>query len=197
MNPTPDFSSDIKDQIITAGRSIFARYGFQKTTMDDIAHAARKGKSSLYHYFKSKEEIFKAVIEKEAGELKAEIENVLARETESQKKLRAYILTRMQALHRLANLYTSFQNEYLESHRFIEELRQEYDQYEIGMFKQILHGGVEAGVFQIRDLDLTAYAMLIAMKGLEYQWAIAKDQQFIEKSVDSLLEVFFNGILKR
>jgi AcrR family transcriptional regulator len=197
MNSTPDFSSDTKEQIITAGRSIFARYGFTKTTMDDIAHAARKGKSSLYHYFKSKEEIFQSVIEKEAGELKVEIESAIAQEVDPQKQLHAYILTRMQALHRLANLYTTFQKEYLESHRFIEELRQQYDQYEINMFKQILRSGVAAGIFQLRDLDLTAYAMMIAMKGLEYQWAIAKDQQFIEKSVDSLLEVFFNGILKR
>ncbi|MCL6589098.1 MAG: TetR/AcrR family transcriptional regulator [Firmicutes bacterium] len=197
MNPTPEFSSDIKEQIITAGRTIFARYGFQKATMDDIAQAARKGKSSLYHYFKSKEEIFKAVIEKEAGEFKSEIERAVALETDSQKKLRAYILTRMQALRRLANLYTTFQKEYLESHHFIEELRREYDQYEIDMFKQILHSGVLAGIFQLRDLDLTAYAMMIAQKGLEYQWAIQKDQQLIEKSVDSLLEVFFNGILKR
>ena len=50
-----------KQQIIEAAGVIFERYGFKKTTMDDIAYAAGKGKSSLYYYFKNKEQVFEAV----------------------------------------------------------------------------------------------------------------------------------------
>ena len=58
---------DIKNRIIEVAQDIFKKYGFRKSTMDEIAEAAGKGKSTLYHYFKSKEEVFAAVIEKESN----------------------------------------------------------------------------------------------------------------------------------
>ena len=58
--------SKAKTQLIEAAGVTFSRFGYRKTTMDDIAFAAGKGKSSLYYYFKNKEEVFEAVVEKEA-----------------------------------------------------------------------------------------------------------------------------------
>ncbi len=43
-----------RENILKIAREIFSKYGFKKTTLDDIANAVRKGKSSLYYYFKSK-----------------------------------------------------------------------------------------------------------------------------------------------
>jgi AcrR family transcriptional regulator len=197
VSPIQDKAKDAREIIIEAGREIFARYGFKKTTMDDIARAAHKGKSSLYHYFKSKEEVFGAVVEKEASELKAELSRAISLEKAPQGKLRAYLVTRMEAFRRFANLYSAFQEEYPESGQFLGEFRERYDQYELALYKEILQEGIHRGVFEIRDLDLTAYAMVIAAKGLEYHWAMEKNPRNMERNMDSLLEVFFNGILKR
>ena len=57
---------EVRTHIVGVARKIFTRYGFRKTTMEEIAAASRKGKSSIYYYFKSKEEIFRAVVEREA-----------------------------------------------------------------------------------------------------------------------------------
>ncbi|PIF05120.1 MAG: TetR family transcriptional regulator, partial [Draconibacterium sp.] len=54
-----------RENILKIAREIFSKYGYKKTTLDDIASAVRKGKSSLYYYFKSKEDLFHAVIMKE------------------------------------------------------------------------------------------------------------------------------------
>jgi len=45
-----------RENILKIAREIFSKYGYKKTTLDDIANAVRKGKSSLYYYFKSKED---------------------------------------------------------------------------------------------------------------------------------------------
>ena len=57
--------SEVRTQIVDVARKIFTRYGFRKTTMEEIAAASHKGKSSIYYYFPGKEDIFKAVVEKE------------------------------------------------------------------------------------------------------------------------------------
>ncbi|HNX67284.1 MAG TPA: helix-turn-helix domain-containing protein, partial [Bacteroidales bacterium] len=60
---------DAKAKIVEIAREIFTRFGFKKTTMEEIAVASRKGKSSIYYYFTSKEDVFKAVVEREAEEM--------------------------------------------------------------------------------------------------------------------------------
>ena len=44
-----------RETILKIAQEIFSKYGYKKTTLDDIANAVRKGKSSLYYYFKSSE----------------------------------------------------------------------------------------------------------------------------------------------
>ena len=70
-----DNGSNKKDanraSILKIAQEIFSKYGYKKTTLDDIANAVRKGKSSLYYYFPSKEDLFQAVIQKEVDSLLA------------------------------------------------------------------------------------------------------------------------------
>jgi AcrR family transcriptional regulator len=59
----------IKDDILKEAQKLFQQFGVKKTTMEDIAKAMGKGKSTLYYYYCSKEDIFDAVITKEMDEV--------------------------------------------------------------------------------------------------------------------------------
>lgn len=52
-----------RKQILSAARAQFSQYGFQRTSMDDIARESGFSRASLYSYFKNKEEIFKSLAE--------------------------------------------------------------------------------------------------------------------------------------
>lgn len=52
--------------ILEAAGSCFARYGYDKTTLDDIARIVGINKASFYYYFKNKEDIFSELIREEA-----------------------------------------------------------------------------------------------------------------------------------
>ena len=54
-----------QELIIEVAQKLFARYGFKKTTIDEIARLAHIAKGGIYYYFDSKEDIFRAVLEKE------------------------------------------------------------------------------------------------------------------------------------
>lgn len=186
-----------QQRILETAQALFSHFGFKKTTMDDIARAVFRAKSSLYHYFRNKEEIYRAVVEKEGRVVKEEIRQAIARADSPVAKLEAYVKTRMLALHRLANFYQAFREEYLESYSFIQKLRQDYDRYEVETVKGILAEGVASGLFSVHDLDLTAVAIITAMKGFEYPWAVAPDIAKVEQDIDALMHVLFFGITKR
>ena len=197
METTIDIKDDVREIILNSAKTIFARYGFKKTTMDEIAQAARKGKSSIYHYFKSKEDIFKAIVEKEADELSAAIAKAINAETTSEKKIRAYVLARMKGINNLTNLYSALKDEYLEHYSFIENVRVKYDTEEVNTIKGILKTGVEDGEFKIEDINLTAFALVTALKGLEYPLFIKNTNAKTEKRFEGLLNVLFYGIIAR
>ncbi len=52
-----------KNLIAEAAKSLFVKYGYSKTSLDDIAKEAHIGKGTIYYYFESKEDIFFTITE--------------------------------------------------------------------------------------------------------------------------------------
>lgn len=187
----------MRDAIIDTARYIFARFGYRKTTMDAIARAARKGKSSVYYYFKNKEEIFLAVVDKEAASIKDEIRNAIASTSDPKEKLTIYVLTRMRVLYRIAHFYSSFREEYLQEYNFIQHFRGDLDRYETKVIFDILRDGIRKKIFSISDPVMTANSIVVALKGFEYIWGTEENIAKLEKQTESMLEMLYHGILKR
>ena len=165
--------------------------------MEEIAQAARKGKSSIYHYFNSKEDIFNAVVEKETNALHLALTEAVNTSSMPEDKLKAYIQTRMDTISKLANLYSALKDEYLDHFSFIEKIRSRFDQEEIKMIKEILVEGINKGDFVIEDLEITAFGIITALKGLEYPIIVKKEYVDIEKRFNGLLNILFHGIVKK
>ena len=55
-------SQDKKEHILLAASECFARFGYKKTTLEDIGQKIGLNKASIYYYFKNKEEIFTTLI---------------------------------------------------------------------------------------------------------------------------------------
>lgn len=208
MKPNWSFSSkldamknialkDTRLAVIKAAQDIFAKFGYKKTTVDDIARAAHKVKSTLYQYFESKEEIFQTIVEKESQILKEEIQKAIKAQDNPKKKLLTYVITRMRVLKDLSNFYNALRDEYLEHFVFIEKIRKKYLKDEINTIKKILKNGVDQGTFVINDLELTACMIVVALKGLEYPLIEEIEVLSNEQGINSLLGVLFRGIEKR
>ncbi len=186
-----------KDIILETARNIFKRFGFAKTSIGDIAIAARKGRRTIYTYFESKEEIYKAVIEKEVDVLRTKLTEVIFTESTAKEKLKGYMITRMVTINELANYYEALRNDYLQDFKIIEKIREDFDNQEIEMVSEILTEGIEGNEFKIENIDLTAKAIVIALKGFEIPFFIEKVDKDIEGQLNSLIDILFNGILKR
>ena len=158
---------DIRDAIIDIAGGIFSKYGYKKTTMDDIARMVGKGKSSLYYYFKSKEEVFEAVVDREATILSRELNKVLEKNISPQDKLREYIMVRLQVIETLSNIMEVIKNKYLTEIECVYVIRKKYDQDEIRMLSQILEEGQQKKIFEIPNTRLAAEGILTFMKGLQ------------------------------
>ncbi|MDO8896260.1 MAG: TetR/AcrR family transcriptional regulator [Bacteroidales bacterium] len=185
-----------KDLILEEARKVFERFGFNKTSMADIATAARKGRRTLYTYFTSKEEIFRAVIDTEVSKLAEILQQIIAQPLLPEDKFRLYILTRMNAVKTLTPYYDALRQDFMNNLGMIEDLRQQYDELEASMIKTILDEGVEKNHFKIADTDVVARAIVFATKGFELPIYRGDTNYDHNKLIEPLISVLFHGISK-
>jgi AcrR family transcriptional regulator len=190
--------SEVRSQIVDVARKIFTRYGYRKATMEEIATASRKGKSSIYYYFPGKEEIFKAVVEKEAGELKARLDKAIQADAKPLEKLKAYIFFRLHHVRTVENFYSALNEESLSHLDFILEIRRKFDQEELRMVREILEEGMKDGTFQLSSSKIGAVAISAMMKGLELPLLLSSDHKTDRgELLEDLVRVLFYGIIRR
>jgi len=197
-NLNQNSTEDIKSKLLEEARSIFARYGYNKTTVDDIAKAAGKGKSTFYYYFKSKEEIFKAVIEKEANLFRAKLIESISIEANPHEKVKNYILTRLENFKGLVNFFNAIRNDGMDQISFIDEIRNKYELEQINIIKMVLMESINNQEVDIDDIDIVSEAMAVILKGLEYHLMFnPNDGGDIRARVDKVLGLVFKGIMKQ
>ncbi len=184
-----------RQKIIRISGHIFSRYGFRKTTMDEIAKALNKGKSSLYYYYKSKEEIFEAVVLYEANTLRNLLTKAIKSVDSPIEKLRSYVFVRMKAFEKLSNYYNAIFDKDLDHFDFIEKVREKYDREELAILRLIVYNGARRGYFRANNSEFTAMAIQTALKGLEVPLFWKRRHQEMDNRLEAILDVLFNGIL--
>ena len=160
-------NDEVREQVVQAARQVFARFGFKKTALDDIARESRKGKSTIYYYFKSKDEIFKAVIDAEAEIRAKAIEAEISQIEDPKLKMKTYIYVRMQAIKMVANYYEAIKNDLLDNLYFVNSFRSEHIEEEITRVQNMLLEGIEKNIFTIQNPLLTAKTIVTILHGFE------------------------------
>jgi AcrR family transcriptional regulator len=85
-----------RTEILNAARSVFARKGFARGIMDAIAKEAGLAKGTVYLYFRSKEEIYRAVLDRDMESLKKGTLERIDAAKNLEDKIRAFTLARLE-----------------------------------------------------------------------------------------------------
>lgn len=186
-----------KEHILIEARKVFEKFGFNKTSMADIAQAARKGRRTIYTYFTSKEEVFRAVIEIEVNTLASKLQELIGGPVNAAEKLRKYLHIRMNAVKELTLYYDALRQDLMNSLGLIENLRKEYDLLEVNMIRQILDEGVRNQEFRIADTNLVAQSIVLASKGFELPIFMGQEGYDPDPMIDPLVDLLYHGIMNK
>ena len=120
-----------RDRFIDVARQLFARMGVANTTMNDIAEVSKKGRRTLYTHFKSKTDIYNAVVKSELNLLLDSLEVVTQKELPADEKLLEYLLTRLESIKRVVYRNGTFQADFFRDIGRVEKVRKSFDVKEI------------------------------------------------------------------
>lgn len=156
-----------KQHLVDVARQLFAKNGYENTTMNDIAAASDKGRRTLYTYFKSKDEIYLAVIQTELERLYEKLEIVARQDLSPEEKMLRLIFAHLEvvkeAVYRNGNLRAEFFRDVWR----VEAVRKQFDKKEINLFRRIMNEGNDKGVFDIKNVRLISEITHFCLKGCE------------------------------
>ena len=173
-----------REHLSDVARGLFAKLG------------KKNGRRTVYTYFKSKEDVYRAVIDHELAYMLAQLERVSAKETDPEAKLTEHIITHLDAVKETVNRNGSLKADFFHDIYEVERARRKVDMREVEMIRSILNEGVAQRMFKRVNIDLTAVIIFYALKGLEVPYIRQGISTEFENNKNSIVEFVFSGIRK-
>lgn len=159
--------SKTRTKLVEVARQLFARKGVEATTMNDIAVASKKGRRTLYTYFKNKEQIYLAVAESELEVLSDTMEKVARKPIAVNQKILELITTHLDLIKMLVYRNGTLRADFFRDIWRVEAVRKRFDAKEVSLFREVLQEGKDMHLFGIDDVEITADILHYCIKGME------------------------------
>lgn len=199
MSPRPNVSDERKAQIINAAEDVFTQKGFNEARMDDIADKTGLSKGTLYLYFKSKDDLIIAILDR-----------MFQREMKQMEGLDQADLSAADAIWKMTEAVTNnilgfvrlvpivyqflalaFRNKYVQK-----ALKKYINQY-IDMITPIIEQGIKSGEFRKVNAREVAIAMSAIIEGTLLLWVYDRDLVEPEKHIRSGVKLLLEGVQVR
>lgn len=187
----------MRARVMEAAQQLFQQHGLLKVTMEDVAQAIGKGKSTLYYYFKSKEEIFEAMIDLEMTQVLRHIQLAVNQCITATAQLEAFYTSKTQQVQSKLTLYRTLTRDIRQQGEFVPQIRQRYVQREMAILRSILEHGLQTGEFNAltsEELDTVAHALSTSTHGLEQEMLYEQASDDSQAASKMLLRLLIAGM---
>lgn len=172
--------NDPKLKILDKSKELFGQFGYQKTTLTDIAKSVGKVKTAIYYYFSGKEEIFASLVQQEAASFLEQLMTATNQHDDPVEQLEAYVNARIELMQKISNRYKFLKKEFFELMPIVEEHRKEADQQELEFVAAILRAIERHSHRKVTDPTFAAKMLVNNLKGLEIQMYVT-DQILVDE----------------
>ena len=187
-------SSDPRTAILNAAGEVFARFGFKKASMEDIARRAGVGKGSLYLHFESKEELFEVVVRHGTAQGLAELEAAVRQAATPEAQLRAYLQSRLEQTPRTVDGQRIQLETLFELGTQAKRLLPEIMEKEAALVARILTEGNVQGVFAVAEPQLVATGLVETLMSLTAKLMTQDSSALGKTALQAYFDVFIRGL---
>lgn len=186
----------IKQSEISLAHECFVKYGYHKTSVEELSNSMGLSLSTLYNNYESKEMLFKIIIAKEIDQFKFLIKNAVEKNNDPIEKLYAFIVTRIIGVQKMKVLFFVSKDERLSKRYLSKRVRLKSKTEEEKCLQDILQLGIENGIFQIEDIHLKSCVILSAINSLTKSINQYPDLTKSEERLFQFFTLLLFGIIK-
>ncbi|MBM4403895.1 MAG: TetR/AcrR family transcriptional regulator [Candidatus Cloacimonetes bacterium] len=194
--------TDKKQRILNSAMELFLRYGYLKTSLEDIAHKAGFGKATIYHYFPNKEVLFLSVMEIKCDELFIAMREIIDAESGFEEKIAVFIRTPVKLLYEHLPVMLEGLNQIPYTYQtMVVEFGQSVRIRMCDLLTEILAYGKEQGI-------LAGFIDPVRFVAVVYDWLLLGDPNVkitnarelirkVDEDNETITQIVLYGIIKR
>jgi AcrR family transcriptional regulator len=199
MSPRPNVSDQRKSQILNAAEVVFTKKGFDEARMNDIAEKTGLSKGTLYLYFKSKDDLIVAILDRIFQNEFRQLENLQQTEANASEAIWKLTDTIAKDIVRLLRLIPiiygflalAFRNKH------VQRALKEYINRYLNILIPIIQRGIDSGEFRLVDAREVAIAASAIIEGTILLWAYDRSVVDPERHIRSGMKLLLEGVQAR
>lgn len=196
MSPRPDVSDERKSQILNAAEEVFTEKGFDQARMDDIAGQTGLSKGTLYLYFKSKDDLIIAILDRLFQREFRQMEKLVVADKTARACVEEFtdLATRdVSAMLRLLPIFyeflaLGFRNKYVQH-----ALKQYLNSF-LDILTPIIQRGIDSGEFRAVAAREVALAAGAIFEGTILLWIYDKTAVDPVRNIHSSIRLLMDGV---
>jgi AcrR family transcriptional regulator len=197
MSPKPDVSDERKDQIMNAAEEVFAQKGFDEARMDDIAEETGLSKGTLYLYYKSKDDLIIAILDRIFQHEFRTFENLDLANMSATDAIWNFAETTskdVKMMMRLLPITYEFMGLAFRN-KFVQKAFKAYFNHYTNILIPVIQHGIDTGEFRSADPKEVALAMGAVMEGTLLLWVYDSSLVEPEKHIRTGMKLLLDGVL--
>ena len=186
-----------RDRILDAAFDKFRQYGFLKTTVHEIARQAQVGKGTIYFYFKSKEEILNALVDRELTRGFAEVGRAMVEEPTALGKMNRMLEVSFDYFHKNALVSKVLAMDPGLILPKISQKNKEFQDIAISWIGTLLEQGRNEGVFREIDVEKISYVIDSLIRSFHYLQYLGLEKYHPSELIEELYDLIIHGLERR
>lgn len=190
-----------RGEILEAAEHLFAKRGFFKTSMAEIAREAEFSVGSLYQFFESKDAIYVALLEEKFDNYIAMVRRDIGRANDVPGKIEAMIRAKLGFFEQNRDFFRIYVSEWGGSEWTMrsdlgKEVWKKYQAY-LGLITKVIRAGVREGLFRKSNPREMAYLFTGMTNILIHQWILGPGRESLIDKAGLIQDVFLKGVTRR
>ena len=186
-----------KENILQIARELFFRFGYHKTSMDDIAQQVGLAKPTLYYYYPNKEAIFDEIVIREASAFLNKVEQAIPENLAADQKIVAFFRNIYDQLQLLSVEMEGVPDIICKSSPHGQPVIQKISELFQQKIRPILQAGLEDGTLELSNTEVTASTIGLMTKFLNLEWMLRTPKTERDEIIETMLHIILNGLRRR
>jgi AcrR family transcriptional regulator len=183
-----------RDAILHASWDLIKHYGYNKTTIDDIAKRAGVGKGTVYLYFQSKAEIMLSLTDRTNERIVTKLEEIASTAAPPQERVRACLLHRVMALYDIVNRHPHSEDVIANMMPDVVERLDHYVQRHGEVLGRIVQEGRADGAFKAADPVAAGHLLAQLFEFLTPPYYRFSSRESLERFANQVVDLVLAGL---
>ncbi len=194
---TTDNDALVQEEILRVALRLYKKFGPGKVTMDDIGNATGRSRSSLYYYYKNRDEVFQAVMGQIANDVARDIRKAVSEAVTLDQKIHTFCVTKLKTSEEwkqvLKAMWSSINADDRPGHMAaVSTLHKRLIYHESNIIREVLSASVadgQARAVSPAEQDMLAFIISSGLRGIRNEITEHNDPHDVKVAIRMLADV--------